>query len=214
MSQRHSGYNRLNGGDRYCTPSWVTMALAPHLPKRLRRIWEPASGDGQMAKALRHLGLEVEATDIDRGVDFLSTEKSRSPVDGIITNPPFELATAFIEHALAVTKRNRGFVAMLARVDYDSAKTRGHLFGHCPQFAKKLTLTRRIVWFDRPGAAPSFNHRWLLWDWRHKGPAVLAHYYEVPNESPLRAQPPSARAMGFRAAGAVTTNSQQAVKPA
>jgi hypothetical protein len=190
VSQRNSGYDRING-DRYCTPSWVTMALAPHLPKRLRRIWEPACGDGQMVKALHSLGFDVLATDIDpcfksrRPLNFLSSEArstncSLPPIDGIITNPPFNQATAFIQTALDLTQRERGFVAMLTRVDYDSAKTRAHLFGHCPQFAKKLTLTRRIVWFDRPGAAPSFNHAWLIWDWRHKGPPMLAYHYENP----------------------------------
>jgi hypothetical protein len=186
MSQRNSGFDRING-DRYCTPSWVTMALAPHLPKRLRRIWEPACGDGQMVKALRSLGFEVLATDIEpcfnwrRRLDFLSSEARDCPrVDGIITNPPFIRMEDFIEHAIELTKPVRGFVAMLARVDYDSAKTRAHLFGDCAQFARKLTLTRRIVWFDRPGAAPSFNHCWLIWDWRHKGPPVMAYHYENP----------------------------------
>jgi hypothetical protein len=191
VSQRNSGYDRING-DRYCTPSWVTMALAPHLPKRLRRIWEPACGDGQMARALRDLGRDdlyfaVFASDIKhqtrspRPIDFLSRQ-ARVParIDAIITNPPFNQAAAFIERALELMEPRRGFVAMLTRVDYDSAKTRAHLFGRCPQFAKKLTLTRRIVWFDRPGAAPSFNHCWLIWDWRHKGPPVLAHHYENP----------------------------------
>jgi hypothetical protein len=32
------------------------------------------------------------------------------------------------------------------------------LFHGCPAFAKKLVLTRRIVWFDGGKAAPSFNH--------------------------------------------------------
>jgi hypothetical protein len=184
VSQRNSGYDRING-DRYCTPSWVTMALAPHLPKRLRRIWEPACADGQMVKALRSLGFEVLATDIKpcfksrRRVDFLSSE-ARSPVDAIITNPPFNQAAAFIKRALELTQPRRGFVAMLARVDYDSASTRAYLFGRCPQFAMKLTLSRRIVWFDLPGAAPSFNHCWLMWDWRHKGPPVLDYHYENP----------------------------------
>jgi hypothetical protein len=49
------------------------------------------------------------------------------------------------------------------------------LFGGCPQFAKKLVLTKRIVWFDGPKAAPSFNHAWYLWDWQHSGLPVLAY---------------------------------------
>jgi hypothetical protein len=132
---------------------------------------------------VRDLGFEVLATDLASGfrrrrIDFLSSQWG-GPVDAIITNRPFDQATAFIERALELTNPV-GFVAMLTRVDYDSAKTRQHLFGDCPQFAKKLTLTRRIVWFERPGAAPSFNHAWLIWDWRHKGPPALAYHYENP----------------------------------
>jgi hypothetical protein len=46
-----------------------------------------------------------------------------------------------------------GKVAMLLRTDFDHAKGRQHLFGQCPIFAKKLVLTRRIVWFEGPKAA-------------------------------------------------------------
>jgi hypothetical protein len=183
MSQRNSGYARVDR-DRYITPNWVTSALGPHLPPRVRRVWEPACGDGEMARELERLGLEVVATDIDNriksgdGIDFLLSDRSPSPVDAIITNPPFNQALEFVEHALAVTKPFRGVVAILAPVDFDSAKTRARLFGACQIFAKKIVLTRRIVWFERPGAAPSSNHAWLMWDWRHKGLPVLAHYYE------------------------------------
>ena len=39
----------------------------------------------------------------------------------------------------------------------------------------ELVLTRRIVWFDGRNAAPSFNHSWYVWDWKHSGPPVLAY---------------------------------------
>jgi hypothetical protein len=171
VSQRESGYAREER-DRYETPAWVTLALAPHLPP-LRRIWEPACGTGKMVKALRQLGLEVEATDIDNGTDFLSVLEH--PADAIITNPPYALAQEFIERALLLTKPRRGFVAMLLRCDYDHARTRAHLFHGCKQFTKKLVLTRRIVWFDGPNAAPSFNHAWFIWRWDHSGPPTIAY---------------------------------------
>ena len=53
---------------------------------------------------------------------------------------------------------------MLLRTDYDHAVTRQHLFSGCHAFAKKIVPTKRIVWFYGPGAAPSFNHAWYLWD--------------------------------------------------
>jgi hypothetical protein len=168
MSQRPSGYQRQER-DSYETPSWVTEALRPHL-SLLHTIWEPACGSGAMARVLESWGVKVIATDIADGQDFLSF--GRQAVDAIITNPPYALAQEFIEHALRLTT---GIVAMLLRCDFDHARTRQHLFGNCPVFAKKLVLTKRIVWFDSPKAAPSFNHCWMIWDKKHEGPPALAY---------------------------------------
>jgi hypothetical protein len=168
MSQRDSGYARKQR-DFYETPAWVTAALIPHL-RPLRRVWEPAAGSGKLGAA----GLEVEGSDIADGVDFLLERTVRSGADAIITNPPYAQARKFIERALLLTEPGRGLLAMLLRTDYDHAKTRKHLFGSFPVFTKKLVLTERIVWFESPNAAPSFNHAWFIWDWRHEGEPTLA----------------------------------------
>ena len=176
MSQRDSGYERQLH-DRYTTPSWVSAALVPHLPSRIRRVWEPAAGGGEMVSALRDMTYEVVGTDIADGVDFLSLPKGfRKPkFDAIITNPPFDQSQAFIETGLELAEPRAATVAMLFRSDYDSAKTRQHLFGRCSPFAMKVVLLRRIVWFARPGAAPSVNHAWFVWDWMHSGPPTIAY---------------------------------------
>ena len=100
----------------------------------------------------------MHASDIESGVDFLQ-QANELGATAIITNPPYTLARAFIEHALALTKPHAGIIAMLLRTGYDHAATRQHLFAGCPIFAKKLVLTKRIVWFDGPKPAPSFNLR-------------------------------------------------------
>ena len=171
MSQRESGYER-KARDAYETPAWTTEALMPHIGARLH-VWEPAAGSGKMVRALCDAGHVVKASDIMEGQDFLQT-KSIFNVDAIVTNPPYSHARAFIEHVLRLMKPSRGLVAMLLRCDYDHASTRQHLFGNCSAFAKKLILTKRIVWFDGPKVAPSFNHAWFVWDWKHKGPPTLA----------------------------------------
>jgi hypothetical protein len=51
----------------------------------------------------------------------------------------------FCAQALKLTAPVKGFVAMLLRCDFDHAKRRAYLFADCPQFAKKIVLTRRIV---------------------------------------------------------------------
>jgi methylase of polypeptide subunit release factors len=176
MSQRGSGYKRIER-DAYETPSWVTEALIPHLPKIGGLIWEPACGSGKMVRALSEAGLSVVGTDVTTGTDFLKS----NPVKGcraIITNPPYALAKEFIERALRV--QGCDVVVMLLRTDYDHAKTRAHLFDQCDAFAKKVVLTRRIVWFDdaEKKAAPSFNHAWYIWNHKHEGPPTLAYGHE------------------------------------
>ncbi len=172
MSQRESGYKRIKD-DLYETPNWVTQALWPHI-HHIRRVLEPAAGNKAMVNALEKLGAHVTYSDISTGQDFLQLQKLRN-VEAIITNPPYGKAQEFIEHALSLTQIDKGLVAMLLRTDYDHAKTRQHLFNAPCPFAKKVVLTKRIVWFERKGAAPSFNHAWFIWDWRHIGPPTLAY---------------------------------------
>lgn len=188
MSQRDSGYERKER-DLYETPEWVTEALLPHIPYLNKgTIWEPAAGFGKMELALR--GYTVMASDIEpqrsymQALDFLSVSawpwrKPEEDRPAIITNPPYELATEFCEHALRITEPYGGVVAMLLRTDFDHAKSRTHLFRDCPAFAKKLVLMKRICWFvednGKPKASPSFNHAWYIWDWKHEGPPTIAY---------------------------------------
>jgi hypothetical protein len=120
--------------------------------------------------------MNVIGTDIVRGVDFLETTTTPGACDAIITNPEFKIARQVIEHATELMKPCRGFVAMLLPANFDHAKTRQHLFGQCKIFYKKVALTRRIVFFDRPGAAPSEWHMWAIWDWAHNGPPATLAY--------------------------------------
>jgi len=162
MSQRRSEYSRV-AFDQYETPEWVTNALVPYLTPWLK-ILEPACGTGKMVDALHKAGFTVLGQDVQDDKDFLQRDFADG-FDAIITNPPYNLASEFVEHALRLMKPKDGAVAMLLRTDFDHAKTRRHLFADHPAFTAKIVLTKRIVWFDRPGAAPSFNHAWFLWDW-------------------------------------------------
>jgi len=179
MSQRDSGYDR-QPDDFYSTPAWVTNALQPYMVGA-RLIWDPAAGDGAMVKAMNAWpSVKVRGTDIRSGVDFLGANTvGELPFDTIVCNPPYSMAQAFIEQSLRLTRQPRGRVAMLLRVDFDSAKTRRHLFGSCPEFSMKLVLTSRIRWFAGSTGSPSFNHAWFIWDWAHLGrPATVRYHYE------------------------------------
>jgi hypothetical protein len=174
MGKHANGYGRIER-DYYPTPAWVIEALTEHIDIKGLRILEPACGDGRMAEALKTAGARVYASDIeDRGyehlnglVDFTTHDHAVDDFDGIVTNPPLgqrgQLGVVFIEIGLA--RMNSGFMAMLLPADFDAAKTRRHLFGHCSKFAGKVILTRRIKWFDMPGKdkSPKENNAWFLW---------------------------------------------------
>jgi hypothetical protein len=173
MSQRNSGYAR-QAREHYSTPAWPVQVLAPFLQTHgARNIWEPAAGDGAMVRALCAEGFLVTGTT----ADFLATVKAPRGVNAIVTNPPFgsggRLAMRFIEHATTLVP----IVAMLLRVDFDSGRTRVHLFRDNPHFAQKIVLLRRIIWFERENGReePSENHAWFLFDRKHRGPPTLAY---------------------------------------
>jgi len=86
MSQRESGYQRKLL-DEYETPAWVTLALIPHLPEFIGKIWEPACSSGKMVAALRQAGFDVVGSDITQGVDFLG-QAPETGVGAIITIHP------------------------------------------------------------------------------------------------------------------------------
>lgn len=181
MSQRESGYERKDR-DLYETPEWVTQALMDHF-KFSQSVWEPAAGSGKMSTILRkeYIVCESDIHPLNETIepfDFLKADYLPNNTWAIITNPPYQHATEFIEKALDLTG-NVGKVAMLLRTDFDHAKSRFHLFRDHPAFACKLVLTKRIVWFEPPkgekGKSPSFNHAWYVWDWEHDGPPIIKY---------------------------------------
>lgn len=184
MSQRESGYERQER-DLYETPEWVTEALLPHLALSTDMIvWEPACGSGKMSRVLAARAF-CHSSDIEptfryaEKIDFLGAFEPIDDARAIITNPPYERAAEFCEHALRLMEPVGGLVAMLLRTDFDHAKSRAHLFRDCPAFAKKLVLMKRIAWFveanGKPKASPSFNHAWYIWDWKHEGPPTIGY---------------------------------------
>lgn len=181
MAQRFSEYARKPDDD-YSTPEWVTWAVIPHLKlRRSATILEPAPGAGGMAKVFRAAGFNV----IRGSGDFLKRGRSGQRIDAVCTNPPYggrgNLALRFIEKALDETKPH-GIVAMLLKVDFDSGRTRTHVFRDHSAWSLKLVLLDRIRWFEPAIAPPSENHAWFVWRWGHKGPATIAYGSEADAE--------------------------------
>lgn len=197
MSQAPSGYERIEG-DRYYTPAWVTNALLSVEMFHGLSI-DPACGGWHIVEAMRTNGTLCDGFDIKpesapngqvtgewAAKDFLTWDGLSSfgtPYVNIVTNPPYgkggRLAMTFIEKALIDTERAGGKVAMLLRIDFDSASGRRKVFGDHPAFAAKYALTKRIRWANLPQAAsgPTDNHAWFVWDWARRRDSARAYGY-------------------------------------
>jgi hypothetical protein len=208
-SHGEAGYERAER-DFYPTEPWVTRALLnavefgePGAPRVDVIIWEPACGDGRMARPLDYAGYRVFASDIhyygwpdaanDLGrewpggnepLDFLRDAPPIVP-DAIITNPPFDLAPEFIRKAIEHTADQFGKVAILQRHEFDAPRVNHPLFSRpygCP-FAAKLVLHKRPRWSDEDKASPRFAYSWYLWDWRYVGPPTI-RFLPDPDKAP------------------------------
>lgn len=161
--------------DFYPTPPEGTRALlsVEHFDGP---IWEPACGDGAIAKVLSRAGYQVVATDIaDRGygeggVNFLTeiTPRARH----IVTNPPFGrgLADLFIRHALNLTRETGGSVAMI--VDLASLAHPLRTSRWVRQPPATIYIVDELVF--RPGHRPNAlpvqtRFAWCVWKPGHTG---------------------------------------------
>ena len=156
------GHGRREKDDFYPTPREATEALLDSgIVGHLKRVWEPACGDGAISRVLQARGATVVNTDlVDRGfgesgVDFLETNHLFAPA--IITNPPFKLAEQFIRHGLDLGAET---MAMLLKATFWNAASRLALFrDHQP--AVVAPLTRRLDFTG--GGAPTMDCVWVVW---------------------------------------------------
>lgn len=174
------GYERIEF-DNYRTPPQVTKILFENInfpsPAASGNIWEPAAGSGDMAKVIKDYGYVCYTSDIrenldhnSEGLDFVRSMLLPPRVQHVITNPPFNLADAFIERALSIIRQTGGMAAFLLPHAFDTALTsRGHLFA--PPFYAKVPIGFRIRWLGlpthdengKPKPSPRENHAWYVW---------------------------------------------------
>lgn len=164
--------------DFYPTPSDVTYSLLPYIEPVLpvgSRVWEPACGDGAMSTVLESAGYDVVSTDLREdsgygrgGVDFLAENSPTGAIDAVITNPPFNVAHAFIEHAM----HHAPVVAMLLKSQYWHAARRLALFEKHPP-TQVLALTWRPSFLEKErGSSPLMDVMWVVWVRDHSGPTT------------------------------------------
>lgn len=177
MAQRHEPMDSL---DFFPTPPWATRALCEWLAPRhhidVMTCWEPACGQGDMARPLAEHFDKVFATDvIDRGGrdgwrqdgvrDFLlGWDAPETRPHWIVTNPPFRLAADFVRTGLV---HARAGVAMLVRTAFLEGGDRlATLFRPHPpaailQFSERVPMVKGRL---DPLASTATAYAWVVWD--------------------------------------------------
>lgn len=168
--------------DLYETPPEAVRALM-RVEKLPRIIWEPACGPGAIARELRNAGHGVHATDLVNyesnqqdafGRDFLMERTIPPKTEAIITNPPFKLASEFVECALILCPK----VIMLLRLAFLESERRTPILenGYLARvhvFRKRLPMMHRAGWDGPINSNSGMAFAWFVWDRYHTGPTEL-----------------------------------------
>lgn len=141
-------------------------------------MWECAAGGGHLSKRMEELGLNVISTDLydngygESGVDFLATTQLKAPV--IVTNPPYVLATEFVEHAINLGAEK---IAMFLKLTFLEGQARRKLFDKYPP--KEVSVfTQRIqcaINGDKEMFAKSSAacYAWFIWEKGFSGHPII-----------------------------------------
>jgi hypothetical protein len=161
--------------DLYETPPCAVEALLK-VEKLPKKIWEPACGPGAIVKVLRSRGHEVIGSDLLRyedptyfyGRDFL-TEKLPQGCEMILSNPPFQLAEAFVRHAIKICPR----VIFLLRLAFLESERRTDILENAGLariyvFRNRLPMAHRAGWTG-PKASSAMAFAWFFWCWEYEG---------------------------------------------
>lgn len=159
--------------DLYPTPVDATHSIMELIRQLgIKRVWEPACGDGRLARVLEWHGLDVQASDLREdpgfgfgGLDFLNDDPVEKwgwdlkDLDAVITNPPFSLAIEFIKKALEYAP----IVIMLVKQNYYNTKGRIPFFDEMrPTFF--LPITWRLAFLkEERGNSPLMDCAWAVW---------------------------------------------------
>lgn len=165
----------LDGPDFFPTPAWATEALVANEAFD-GEIWECACGDGEMARVLEGAGYKVRATDLyargygETGVDFL---KARRKTANIVTNPPYNVAEAFVAQGLKLARHK--FALLLRLAFLEGANRANTIFLKHPP-ARVWVFSERITFYmkgaERTGSGTT-AYAWFVWDKAAKGPTEL-----------------------------------------
>jgi hypothetical protein len=159
--------------DWYPTPPLATRRLVD-VELFDEVIWEPAAGDGAIAKELQTACYEVISSDLNdygycpAGIDFLLEQ--RRAADSIVTNPPYKLAEQFIRHAIDLRVQKHAWLLRLSFLEGQKRHQR-LLRDHPPSFvhvfSQRLTMWRGDE--EATGSSGTTAYAWFVWQRGYTG---------------------------------------------
>jgi len=159
--------------DFYPTTQYPIEAFLMH-EKFTGNIWEPACGEGDIAKIFLRKGFNVKATDLvdygfgTPGQDFLKYDGEM--VDNIVTNPPFLFGTKFVLQAKRFARHK---IAMLFPLSFIGCQERYEMFQD-KEFPLKAyyPFSQRISMYadgKKTKNGSKIDFAWYVWDRNHIG---------------------------------------------
>lgn len=155
-------------------PEAIRALMSAEWPRlaHMGTVWEPAVGDGALAREIAATGLAVIGSDIvDRGWPLTDLRSfydfKESPAPAIITNPPYSEINArdghgrWLRHTLEMSGWE--YCALLLSWDWPAARANGlgalldrHPFSWCYLLRWKLDFTG--------AGSPPQRNAWFVWD--------------------------------------------------
>jgi hypothetical protein len=163
------------------TPAWAAAAI--HVVEICSHVVvDPCCGTGILSRAAAARGYDVRAADLydwgydcisALGQDFLTSEMVGHWCAGntVLMNPPFSLATQFVDRALSCGARK---VVCFQRQAWRESQTRRAWWEANPPARTWLCGDRATCWLFgippeyRKGGTP-VPHAWYVWERGHKG---------------------------------------------
>lgn len=200
-ASNHSDEERADN-DLYCTDSLALDLLAPAFHIN-HKVWEPSGGLGHLSNWLKDHGHDVLATDyverningITGGIDFLhvgvkdlfgygkgtdllkewfakDNPNLSKPFD-ILTNPPYNISTSYVLHALDLIPED-GHVIMFLKTSFlEGMERRRKIFDVNPpilvyQFSGRMVCAKNGDFAAMKNIGSAIPYSWIIWSKHNK----------------------------------------------
>lgn len=140
------------------TPMYALDSLLMYLPQNWI-VWESATGDGNLSKAMSAYGMEVISTDIQRGTNFFNWFPQEYNVQ--VTNPPYSVKYDWLKRSYELGNP----FALLLPIDTIGAAKGQRLF---QKYGVEIIYHDKRINFKMPGmldykGAAQFSTAWFTW---------------------------------------------------